>query len=157
MSVSDADMIEFRDAVPADRAAIAGILGASVVAAPGGSVFDGSTQASRLAFDEIASDHRHHLVVGVFAREVVCCAEWFMSPTLADGGGHRAQISWAAVTPSMRRRGIGYVLIDHVMHQARGAGASSISMAAGPQDGDRQRFAERLGFEATGVVVEQQL
>ncbi len=155
MSLSDADMVEFRDAVPDDLAAIVAMLRDDVLGV--GRETGDSMEPYRRAFDAIETDPAQHLIVGVFSRLPICCAQLSILPGLSHGGATRAQIEGVRVASSMRGRGIGYVLIDHVMNEARRAGAEIVQLTTDRRRTDAHRFYERLGFEGTHLGMKRLL
>ncbi len=164
MSLSDADMIEFRDATIDDLPAIVGMLGDDVLGARREnlaletlSLENPVIEPYRRAFERIDADPSERLIVGIFHREPVCCAQLSLLPGLSHGGATRAQIEGVRVMSRMRGRGIGHVLIDHLLGEARRAGADIVQLTTDKRRGDAHRFYERLGFEATHLGMKRSL
>ncbi len=68
---------------------------------------------------------------------------------LAALGPDEAEIKTMHILEAMRGRGIGMLLLDHVMDQARAAGATRLKLETGPNEGfaASRRLYERAGFE----------
>ena len=68
---------------------------------------------------------------------------------LAALGPKEAEIKTMHVLAAMRGRGIGMLLLEHVMEQARSAGATRLKLETGPNEGfaASRRLYERAGFE----------
>ncbi len=56
-----------------------------------------------------------------------------------------------AVRPSYRRLGLARTLLEHVMHEATGKGATRATLEVRRSNAAALRLYERLGFEVTGV------
>ncbi|MEZ5375277.1 MAG: GNAT family N-acetyltransferase [Acidimicrobiales bacterium] len=154
MSISDPDMVEFRDAVAADLPAVVELLRDDIL---GRDRETDDLEPYRRAFERIEADPHHRLVVGIFHREPVCCAQLSILPGLGHGGATVAQIEGVRVMSAMRGRGIGYVLVDHLMSEARKAGADQVQLMSSNERTGAQRFYARLGFEPSHVGMKRSL
>jgi ribosomal-protein-alanine N-acetyltransferase len=56
-----------------------------------------------------------------------------------------------AVKPTLRRRGIGRALMDHMISGARGRGVRFVFLQVRPSNEDARRLYERLGFVGVGT------
>ncbi len=109
MSLSDADMVEFRDAIADDADALAELL-------------------PNTALDLVDSGR---FVVGVFHRRPICCARLTIAVNRPPGVGLTARIDHVAVEASMRGRGIEEVLVDHLTREATRRGADTVEVVTG--------------------------
>lgn len=60
-------------------------------------------------------------------------------------------ITAVAVTPEARGKGVGAVLLEDAITQARDAGATSVTLDVDDKNVGAQRLYERYGFEVTGA------
>jgi len=103
----------------------------------------------RAAFDAIAADPAHLLVVGVTAGRVVATMQLTFLPGLARRGAWRAQIEAVRVHADVRSRGLGGQMIGWAVEEARRRGCSLVQLTTDKRRTDAHRFYERLGFVAS--------
>jgi len=108
---------------------------------------DGSYWA---AFDAIDADPNHQLVVleGEDGQLAGCLQLSFL-PYLTFRGGWRAQIEAVRVASTLRGAGLGRVLFEWAIEEARGRNCHVVQLTTNVQRPEALAFYESLGFEAT--------
>lgn len=130
-----------RDAVAADLHELVPLLGQlnEATGAP-------AAQHTR-AFEEIATDPRHHLLVAEDFGTIVGTAALAIIPNLGRDARPFALIENVVVGEPWRGRGIGGLLMREAIKRARTAGCYRVVLMSRKQRADAHRFYERLGFE----------
>jgi len=103
------------------------------------------------AFEQIDGDPRHQLIVVEAQGEVVGALQLTMLPYLTHQGGTRAQIEAVRVDRRYRSRGVGQVLFEWAIEQARQAGCRLVQLTTNAEREDAHRFYTRLGFVASHI------
>jgi GNAT superfamily N-acetyltransferase len=103
------------------------------------------------AFERIDGDPRNQLVVVEAQGEVVGTLQLTMLPYLTHQGGTRAQIEAVRVDKRYRSRGVGQVLFEWAVEQARQTGCRMVQLTTNAEREDAHRFYTRLGFVASHV------
>lgn len=103
----------------------------------------------RAAFDAIAADPAHLLVVAVDAGRVVATMQLSFIPGLARRGAWRAQIEAVRVHAEVRNRGMGAQVIGWAIEESRRRGCALVQLTTDKRRADAHRFYERLGFVAS--------
>ncbi|ASN22625.1 GNAT family N-acetyltransferase [Arthrobacter sp. YN] len=101
------------------------------------------------AFDAIDADPAHLLVVGELAGEVVATFQLSYLPGLSRKGSWRAQIEAVRVSDVLRGQGVGALMIEWALEQARERGCSLVQLTTDKSRTAAHRFYERLGFVAS--------
>ena len=99
------------------------------------------------AFDRLAANPMHQLIVGDLAGRVVATCQLTILHGLSRQGMTRALLEAVRVAPDLRSAGIGAALMAEVEARARAAGAAMLQLTT---DKSRQRahaFYDRLGYE----------
>jgi GNAT superfamily N-acetyltransferase len=102
------------------------------------------------AFDAIDADPNHQLVV--LEREdgpVAGCLQLSFLPYLTFRGGWRAQIEAVRVASALRGTGLGRVLFNWAIEEARSRDCHVVQLTTNVQRPDALVFYESLGFEVT--------
>jgi GNAT superfamily N-acetyltransferase len=107
--------------------------------------------AYRAAFEEISGDHHQQLLVGELEAEVVATAQVTWIRRLTYVGGETGVVESVRVRSDLRGRGLGEVLMRHVVDLARDRGAVRVELTTNAQRDAARRFYERLGFVASHV------
>ncbi|MCR1162948.1 GNAT family N-acetyltransferase [Paenarthrobacter sp. UW852] len=102
-----------------------------------------------LAFDAIDGDPSHLLVVGELQGDVVATFQLSFLPGLSRKGSWRAQIEAVRVSDVLRGQGVGALMIEWAIDQARERGCSLVQLTTDKSRVDAHRFYERLGFVAS--------
>lgn len=103
------------------------------------------------AFDTVAADPRHSLVVAELSGEVVGTLQLTLLPGLSRRGATRAQVEAVRVRSDRRGAGIGQVLMGWAIEQARARGAAVVQLTTDTSRVDAHRFYERFGFTASHI------
>lgn len=101
------------------------------------------------AFDAIDADPAHLLVVGELSGEVVATFQLSFLPGLSRKGSWRAQIEAVRVADALRGQGVGALMIQWAVDQARERGCSLVQLTTDKSRVAAHRFYERLGFVAS--------
>lgn len=109
------------------------------------------------AFEAIAADPLHSLLVVREAGRVAACLQLRLMPSLSRRGMLRALIENVRVAKAARGRGLGELLMDAAIERARAAGCGLVQLTTDRQRVDAHRFYERLGFEATHLGMKLKL
>ncbi|MFK4640933.1 GNAT family N-acetyltransferase [Paenarthrobacter histidinolovorans] len=102
-----------------------------------------------LAFDAIDADPAHLLVVGELDGEVVATFQLSYIPGLSRKGSWRSQIEAVRVSGELRGQGVGALMIQWAVDQARERGCSLVQLTTDKSRVAAHRFYERLGFVAS--------
>lgn len=98
------------------------------------------------AFDAIAGDASHELVLGEVDGRVVATLQLTFVRQLSHRGSKVAQIEAVRVASALRGRGLGGELVRAAIDRARAAGCARVQLTSNKDRGDAHRFYERLGF-----------
>jgi ribosomal protein S18 acetylase RimI-like enzyme len=101
------------------------------------------------AFDAIDADPAHLLVVGELDGEVVATFQVSYVPGLSRKGSWRSQIEAVRVSGELRGQGVGALMIQWAIDQARERGCSLVQLTTDKSRVAAHRFYERLGFVAS--------
>jgi ribosomal protein S18 acetylase RimI-like enzyme len=102
------------------------------------------------AFDAIDVDPNHRLVVlETEPGDLAGCLQLSFLPHLTFRGGWRAQIEAVRIASDRRGEGLGRVLFDWAIHDARRRGCHLVQLTTNAKRPDAQAFYESLGFDAT--------
>jgi len=101
------------------------------------------------AFEAIDADPSHLLVVGELKGEVVATFQLSYIPGLSRKGSWRAQIEAVRVSDALRGQGVGGVMVQWAIDQARERGCSLMQLTTDKSRVAAHRFYERLGFVAS--------
>lgn len=100
----------------------------------------------RDAFDEIARDPQHELLVLERDGMVAGVLQLSFLRHLTHQGGLRAQIEGVRIDSARRGGGLGRVLIGEAVRRARARGCHLVQLTTDRQRPDARVFYERLGF-----------
>lgn len=101
------------------------------------------------AFDAIDADPAHLLVVGELNGDVVATFQLSYIPGLSRKGSWRSQIEAVRVSDVLRGKGVGALMIQWAIDQARERGCSLVQLTTDKSRTAAHRFYERLGFVAS--------
>ena len=94
----------------------------------------------------IASDRAGHLCVATDGDNVVGAAELIIVPNLTHRARPWAVIENVIVNESIRGRGVGTALLEHLIDLARVSGCYKVQLHSGKQRVDAHRLYRRVGF-----------
>ncbi|UVJ39390.1 GNAT family N-acetyltransferase [Arthrobacter sp. CJ23] len=143
----DGGTFALRQAVRADLPAILRLLADDQLGAARESADDLAPYEQ--AFDAIDADPAHLLVVGELGGAVVATFQLSYLPGLSRKGSWRAQIEAVRVSGELRGQGVGALMIQWAIDQARGRGCSLVQLTTDKSRIAAHRFYERLGFVAS--------
>lgn len=103
----------------------------------------------RAAFEAIASNPMHELVVATKDGTVVGCCQLTILHNLSRRGATRALLESVRVAGSMRGQGVGERMVQHAIERARARGAVMLQLTSDKRRQGAIRFYERLGFVAS--------
>lgn len=144
----------FRTATRADVPAIVALLADDAL---GRGRETAAPAAYLAAFDAIAANPVHQLVVGELDGQVMACAQLTLLHGLSRGGAKRALIEAVRVAAALRGQGHGGALMAEVEARARAAGAVILQLTTDQSRIDAHRFYARLGFEASHLGMKKAL
>lgn len=146
--------MRFRDATRADVSAIVGLLTDD----PLGQAREGAEVSAYLtAYDEIAANPMHQLIVGEEGGRVQACCQLTVLAGLSRGGGKRALVEAVRVAVELRSRGIGAALMAECEARARAAGCTIIQLTTDKSRAQAHRFYERLGYAPSHIGMKKPL
>lgn len=98
--------------------------------------------------DELASENTHYVVATALgAPDIVQGYAGLMAPP----GATEADVQTIAVSPDVRRMGLGRVLMHALIRTARAAGVREVFLEVRADNDGAQELYRTLGFEAIGV------
>ena len=146
--------LRFRDATRADVPEIVALLADD----PLGKGREGAApQAYLNAFDEIAANPMHQLIVGEAGGRIIACCQLTILSGLSRGGGRRALVEAVRVASDLRSQGIGALLMAECEVRARAAGCTIIQLTTDRSRHDAHRFYERLGYQPSHLGMKKPL
>ena len=101
------------------------------------------------AFKKIDGDPNHLLVVTERKGKVIGTLQLSLLPYLTYRGGWRAQIEAVRVHEEVRGKGIGKVLFDWAIDQAKKRGAHVVQLTTDKKRPGAVAFYQKLGFVAS--------
>jgi GNAT superfamily N-acetyltransferase len=103
------------------------------------------------AFERVERDQNIHLVVAEEGGAVVGCLQLCILPGISSQGAQRGLIEDVRVASDRRGGGIGELLVQWAVAEARGRGCALVELLTNNARVDAQRFYERLGFARSHV------
>jgi GNAT superfamily N-acetyltransferase len=138
----------FRRAVKADVPALVQLLTEDAL----GATREGAPLSRyEAAFDEIAAQPMHQLIVAEEAGVVIACAQLTLLAGLSRQGAKRALVEAVRVTAARRSQGIGRALMEECEARARAAGAVMVQLTSDKSRKDAHRFYEGLGYDPSHI------
>jgi GNAT superfamily N-acetyltransferase len=144
----------FRTATRADVPAIVALLADDAL---GRARETAAPEVYLVAFDELAANPMHQIVVGEEGGLVLACAQLTILHGLSHGGGKRALVEAVRVAAASRGLGHGAALMAEIEARARAAGAVMLQLTTDRGRMDAHRFYARLGFEASHLGMKKVL
>ncbi|GGZ16677.1 GNAT family acetyltransferase [Streptomyces inusitatus] len=109
------------------------------------------------AFERLARDPQQRLTVAVRENRVVGTLQLTFIPGLSRRGATRAVIEGVRVHADERGSGLGTVLIEWAVEEARRQECLLVQLTSDVSRTDAHRFYERLGFEPSHIGFKLQL
>lgn len=144
--------LTFRDAIPADIPVILELGHAGDARGQDTPPLDPSTLTDtryRAAFDAIAADPAHRLIVAEHNGDVVGTLQISIIPGLPRFGMTRAILENVHIRADQRGGGLGSQMVMWAVEQCRQAGCGLVQLTSNKVRLDAHRFYKKLGFEAT--------
>lgn len=140
--------VSFRNAGRDDVAALVAMLADD----PLGQARESDDLAPYLAaFDEIAANPMHQLIVGEVAGRIVATCQLTILAGLSRQGAKRALVEAVRVVADLRGQRIGEALMAECEARARLAGASVIQLTTDKTRARAHRFYDRLGYTPSHI------
>ena len=109
------------------------------------------------AFDEIAANPMHQLIVGEAEGRLVACCQLTIIACLSRGGARRALVEAVRVSADLRSQGVGAAMMAECETRARATGCTIIQLTTDRSRQATHRFYERLGYHPTHVGMKKPL
>jgi GNAT superfamily N-acetyltransferase len=109
------------------------------------------------AFDDIAANPMHQLIVGDSDGRIVACCQLTILAGLSRGGSRRALVEAVRVATDLRSKGLGALLMAECEARARAAGCTIIQLTTDRSREAAHRFYERLGYHASHLGMKKPL
>jgi len=141
--------LELRSAEEADLPTIVALLVDDPLGARREDASEELASGYRTAFQAIAADDNHDLLVADIEGYVVGVLQLSFIPHLTYKGGWRAQIEGVRVAEEVRSRGVGQALFDEAIARAKRKGCHLVQLTTDRRRPEALKFYLRLGFKAT--------
>ena len=142
--------LTFRDATPADIPTMLRLSHAGDARGTDTPPLDPATLDDpryRAAFDAIAADPAHRLIVAERDGEVVGTLQISLIPGLPNFGMKRGLIENVHIRADQRGNGLGTQMMQWAIERCREAGCGLVQLTSNKVRHDAHRFYERLGFQ----------
>jgi GNAT superfamily N-acetyltransferase len=142
-------LLTFRDATPDDIAILIGLSHAGDARGAETPPLDPASLSDpryRAAFDDIAADANHRLVVAERDGEVVGTLQISFIPGLPNFGMKRGLLENVHIRADQRGSGLGTEMLNWAIERCREAGCGLVQLTSNKLRHDAHRFYERLGF-----------
>jgi len=141
--------LELRSAEEADLPTIVALLVDDPLGARREDASEELASDYRTAFQAIAADDNHDLLVADIEGYVVGALQLSFILHLTYKGGWRAQIEGVRVAEEVRSRGVGQALFDEAIARAKRKGCHFVQLTTDRRRAEALEFYLRLGFKAT--------
>ncbi len=142
--------LTFRDATPADIPTMLRLSHAGDARGTDTPPLDPATLDDpryRAAFDAIAADPAHRLIVAERDGEVVGTLQISLIPGLPNFGMKRGLIENVHIRADQRGNGLGTQMMQWAIERCREAGCGLVQLTSNKVRHEAHRFYERLGFQ----------
>ena len=143
------EKLVFRDAVEADLPMIIGMLADDTLGKNREIAAMPPADCYCLAFDAIAADPNNRLVLCEKQGEIAGCLQLTFIPGLSRKGMWRAQIESVRTSRTYRGQGIGRLMFEYAIDQARQKNCGLVQLTTDKTRSDAHRFYAALGFTAS--------
>lgn len=141
--------LTFRDATPDDIATMVQLSHAGDARGADTPPLDPATLSDpryRVAFDEIAADPKHRLIVAERNGEVIGTMQISYLPGLPAFGMKRGLLENVHIHADQRGTGLGTQMVTWAIERCREAGCGVVQLTSNKVRLDAHRFYEKLGF-----------
>ncbi|MBA8950067.1 GNAT superfamily N-acetyltransferase [Actinomadura namibiensis] len=149
--------LTFREATRDDIPAIVRLLADDPLGATRETPGEVIPEAYFVAFAAIESDPRNTVVVAELDGEIAGTFQLTYIPGLTYTGGERAQIEGVRVAAEHRGRGIGQLMIEWAIEQARARGCRVVQLTTDRQRPESIRFYQKIGFRPSHMGMKYHL
>ncbi|MEP2641105.1 GNAT family N-acetyltransferase [Roseobacter sp.] len=109
------------------------------------------------AFDQMAQEGTHQLIVGVQDSRVVATYQITFISGLSLRAARRGQIESVRVASALRGQGIGHLMIEDAIARATAAGCGLVQLTMNKSRSDSARFYADLGFTPSHIGYKRNL
>ncbi|EHJ99657.1 MULTISPECIES: GNAT family N-acetyltransferase [Rhizobium/Agrobacterium group] len=141
------DTLVIRAARQEDVPALAAIYAADEIGGHGDTTDESALPDYLAAFRDIEASPTETLYVAELDGEIVGTFQTAILTKLIGRGAKSMVIEAVQTRPDMRGRGIGAVMINYCLDEARAKGMKAVQLTSNVARLDAHRFYERLGFE----------
>ncbi len=141
------DTLIIRAARQEDVPALAAIYAADEIGGHGDTTDESALPDYLSAFRDIEASPTETLYVAELDGEIVGTFQTAILTKLIGRGAKSMVIEAVQTRPDMRGRGIGAVMINYCLDEARARGMKAVQLTSNVARLDAHRFYERLGFE----------
>ncbi|WP_019565500.1 GNAT family N-acetyltransferase [Agrobacterium sp. 10MFCol1.1] len=141
------DTLIIRTARQEDVPALAAIYAADEIGGHGDTADESALPDYLAAFRDIEASPTETLYVAELDGEIVGTFQTAILTKLIGRGAKSMVIEAVQTRPDMRGRGIGAVMINYCLDEARASGMKAVQLTSNVARLDAHRFYERLGFE----------
>ena len=109
------------------------------------------------AFAAIEKDPNNAVIVAEVAGDLAGCLQLTYIPGLTYTGSERAQIEGVRIAAEQRGRGVGQLMINWAIDQARARGCRVVQLTTDRQRPDAIRFYQKIGFRPSHMGMKYHL
>lgn len=141
--------LSYRDAAESDLPFIVGLIESDPIAAKRDPGRSSDAEDQKEAFDAIARDPSHRLLVAELDGEPVGSFQLSFIPGVSRQGAWRGQIESVRIDPGHQGKGLGSAMMQWAIEECRKRGSGLVQLTSDTTREDAHRFYERLGFKPT--------
>lgn len=147
----------FREATAADLPQIVRLLADDPLGSTRETPGEEIPEAYFTAFAAIEKDPNNAVIVAEVAGELAGCLQLTYIPGLTYTGSERAQIEGVRIAAEQRGRGVGQLMINWAIDQARARGCRVVQLTTDRQRPDAIRFYQKIGFRPSHMGMKYHL
>lgn len=147
----------FREATAADLPQIVRLLADDPLGSTRETPGEEIPEAYYTAFAAIEKDPNNAVIVAEVGGELAGTLQLTYIPGLTYTGGERAQIEGVRVAAEQRGRGVGQLMINWAIEQARARGCRVVQLTTDRQRPDAIRFYQKIGFRPSHMGMKYHL
>ena len=147
----------FREATAADLPQIVRLLADDPLGSTRETPGEEIPEAYFTAFAAIEKDPNNAVIVAEVAGDLAGCLQLTYIPGLTYTGSERAQIEGVRIAAEQRGRGVGQLMINWAIDQARVRGCRVVQLTTDRQRPDAIRFYQKIGFRPSHMGMKYHL
>lgn len=147
----------FREATAADLPQIVRLLADDPLGSTRETPGEEIPEAYYTAFAAIEKDPNNAVIVAEVGGELAGTLQLTYIPGLTYTGGERAQIEGVRVAAEQRGRGVGQLMINWAIEQARARGCRVVQLTTDRQRPEAIRFYQKIGFRPSHMGMKYHL